>query len=160
MDTAIHRIHFVSRNRFKIKEAQELCSPYGIDVEAYPEEIEEIQTDDSERLVSDKLLKAFKILKRPLIVEHTGLMIREFGNMPGGLTQLFWDKLQAEGFSRFFPNHAVIAFTIIGFCDGRKMHQFRGEINGLIVAVPRGNSDFQWDVVFQPEGESRTFAEE
>lgn len=150
---------FVSRNAHKIREAAALCAPYGITIEAYEKKIEELQTDDSERLVQDKMLKAFRGLKRALIVEHTGLLIHAFGNLPGGLTQLFWDKLKADGFAKYFPNHPVKAFTIIGFCDGRRMHQFRGEIDGTIVDRPRGDSDFQWDVVFQPQGSARTFAE-
>lgn len=150
---------FVSRNSHKIREATALCAPYGITIESYEKKIEELQTDDSVRLVQDKTLKAFRELKRALIVEHTGLMIHAFGKLPGGLTQLFWDKLKADGLSRYFPNHPVTAFTIIGYCDGRRMHQFRGETDGMIVDRPRGNSDFQWDVVFQPQGSAKTFAE-
>lgn len=150
---------FVSRNSFKIQEATELCAPRGIKIEAFRDEIEELQTDDSAKLVTDKLLKAFSRLKCPLIVEHTGLRIHRFSGLPAGLTQLFWDKLQAPGFCQYFPEQAVTAFTLIGFCDGKQTYQFSGEVLGRIVSAPRGNSKFQWDTVFQPDSEKRTFAE-
>lgn len=153
------RLLFVSRNEDKIKEAVALCEPRGVIIEAYQDKLEELQTDDSVRLARDKLLRAFTRVKRPLIVEHTGLRIHGFAGLPAGLTQLFWDKLQAPGFCRYFPDHAVTAFTLIGYCDGKQTHQFSGEVQGKIVAAPRGTSAFQWDPVFQPEGDHRTFAE-
>ena len=45
------------------------------------------------------------------------------------------------------------------YCDGKQIKTFDGEINGRIVFPPRGNRDFQWDCVFQPEGHDQTFAE-
>ena len=63
------RIRFVSRNTFKIREVQSILS--GADVEVVPVEysIDEIQTEDVERLVKDKLLKAFKTIGCPVFVE-------------------------------------------------------------------------------------------
>jgi XTP/dITP diphosphohydrolase len=149
----------ISNNPHKLKEFDEICKPCGISIQPISEKIDEIQTDDSEKLVRDKVLKAFKIFKRPLLVEHTGLKIHDFGDLPGGLTQLFWDKLQADKFSARFGGMKVTAFTIIGLCDEKRIHFFEGKIGGVIVSSPRGNSAFQWDVVFQPDGYDQTFAE-
>jgi len=35
----------------------------------------------------------------------------------------------------------------------------RGEVAGAIAPAPRGSAGFGWDVIFVPEGGSRTFAE-
>lgn len=51
------------------------------------------------------------------------------------------------------------AKTVVGFCDGREIRLFSGEIDGTIVNPPRGNRAFQWDCIFQPEGFNETFAE-
>jgi XTP/dITP diphosphohydrolase len=53
----------------------------------------------------------------------------------------------------------VLAKTRIGYCDGRRIHQFEGEISGRLSPQPQGNRDFQWDCVFVPDGSSQTFAE-
>jgi XTP/dITP diphosphohydrolase len=44
------------------------------------------------------------------------------------------------------------------FVNG-EYHSFEGEIKGTIVDAPRGTQGFGYDPIFQPEKESRTFAE-
>ena len=113
-------------------------------------------------IVSDKALKAFSEIGRPVLVEQTGLLIKDFGNLPGGLTQIFWDSLKADKFSKIFSNIGsaeVTAKTVLAFCDGKHIHTFEGEIEGHIVYPPKGNKDFQWDCVFEPVGYNQTFAE-
>ncbi len=156
-------IRFVSSNPHKIAEAATILSAHGIDVISSTLKIEELQTTNTERLVHDKVLKAFRLIGRPLFVEHTGLYLEHLNGLPGGLTQIFWDSLQADKFSELFgklaPNHKVLARTAIAYCDGKKIHDFDGQIEGQIVPEPRGSRDFQWDCVFQPEGHQLTFAE-
>ena len=48
---------------------------------------------------------------------------------------------------------------MLAYCDGRKVYTFEGEIKGDIINPPRGNREFQWDCVFQPDGYDKTFAE-
>jgi XTP/dITP diphosphohydrolase len=156
------QIRFLSGNRFKIKEAEEILGPFGIDVVAIRHTIEELQTTDTEKLVRDKALKAFALTGRPLFVEHTGLYLEQLNGFPGGLTQVFWDTLQAERFSELFGNSSntkVKAKTLIAFIDGKRYHIFEGEVSGKVSPMPRGCQDFQWDCVFIPDGYNETFAE-
>ena len=81
---------------------------------------------------------------------------------PGGLTQIFWDKLQADKFSEIvskMSDQTVEAKTVIGYCTGKKIYKFEGVIKGKISDLPKGSKDFQWDCVFIPDGYSQTFAE-
>ncbi|MGK3995887.1 non-canonical purine NTP pyrophosphatase [Sorangium sp. So ce1024] len=157
------RIRFVSGNPHKIAESTAILASANVTVVPFNRKIEELQTRDAERLVRDKLLKAFKMLGRPLFVEHTGLDLIHLNGLPGGLTQIFWDALEADKFGELFGptigSNEVIARTTIAYCDGKKIHIFRGEITGHIVAPPRGDRSFQWDCVFEPEGHAQTFAE-
>jgi len=156
------KIRFVSKNNFKVQEVQTILQDTGVEVVAARYSIDEIQTENVESLVRDKLLKAFKIIGRPVFVEHTGLYIDSLNGFPGGLTQIFWDKLQADKFSTLLgsgENTNLVAKTMIGYCDSMKIHFFEGAIKGTISAAPRGNRDFQWDCVFIPEGFTETFAE-
>lgn len=68
-------IRFVSSNKYKIAEVEAILGPVGIKVVPAHIKIEELQTDDVEKLVKDKLIKAFQKIGRPLFVEHTGLYI-------------------------------------------------------------------------------------
>jgi XTP/dITP diphosphohydrolase len=112
-------------------------------------------------LVRDKALKAFEYLGEPLFVEHTGLYLDYLNGLPGGLTQIVWDRLEADRFAQLFgtTDDKVLARTVIGYVDGKKCHFFEGEISGRISSQPRGPRGFQWDCVFVPEGFDKTFAE-
>lgn len=155
-------IRFLSGNKFKIQEASLILESAGVSVVPVQVKVEEIQTEDTSRLVKDKAIKAFQKIGRPLFVEHTGLYIDYMNGLPGGLTQIFWDTLQAEKFTQLFGkegNNTLVAKTVIGFIDGKRFHLFEGSVKGHVPHEPKGNRDFQWDCVFVPDGESQTFAE-
>lgn len=155
-------IYFLSSNKHKIKEVQEILESENIKIHSVSTKINEIQNNDMREIVLDKALKAFQKIGRPILVEQTGLLIKDFGDLPGGLTQIFWDSLQADKFSEIFSKIGeakVIAKTVLGFCDGKHMYTFEGQIEGHIINPPRGNQDFQWDCVFEPMGYDKTFAE-
>lgn len=155
-------IYFLSSNKYKIKEVSDILEAPNIQVKSFNKKINEIQSDNMIEIVTDKVIKGFKEIGRPVIVEQTGLLIEDFGNLPGGLTQVFWDSLEAEKFSNFFSKGGTAlarAKAVIALCDGKKIETFEGEIIGKIVSPPRGKRDFQWDCVFQPDGYEETFAE-
>jgi XTP/dITP diphosphohydrolase len=154
------KIRFASSNVHKIAEASQILAP-EFEVVSVPIKIEELQTDDAYKLVRHKLHEAFRNVGRAIFVEHTGLYIDGMGGLPAGLTQIFWDRLQADKFARIvdsLENKVVHAKTLVAYCDGRSCYSFEGSISGSICS-PRGNRDFQWDCVFIPDGKSQTFAE-
>lgn len=156
------RIRFMSGNAHKITEVQRILAPVGVDVVPVSRKIEEIQTEDVESLVRDKLTKAFEAIGRPLFVEHTGLYLSGLNGLPAGLTQIFWDRLQADRFADLVAglgDAKVTAKTVLGYCDGHKIHLFEGAIDGTVPRTPAGPTDFQWDCVFVPDGSTQTFAE-
>jgi XTP/dITP diphosphohydrolase len=155
-------IRFLSSNKFKIAEVKAILEPVGVSIVAAPKEINELQTEDVEVLVRDKVIRAFEAVGRPVFVEHTGLQLPGFNDLPGGLTRIFWDRLQADAFVALVDGlrcRDVIARTTIGYCDARRIHFFQGTVRGVVATSPAGSRDFQWDCIFVPEGHSATFAE-
>jgi len=156
------KIRFVSGNAHKIADVQRILASAGVDVVPVSMKIEELQTEDLESLVRDKLTKAFRAVGRPLFVEHTGLCLSGLNGLPAGLTQIFWDRLQADRFAELVAalgDAKATARTVIGYCDGRQIHLFEGAIEGTVPRMPAGPAHFQWDCVFVPDGSTRTFAE-
>ena len=92
-------IRFVTKNPHKVKEVEAILGDIGVSIVHAPIKIHEIQTEDIQDIVRDKVLKAFNEIGRPLFIEHTGLYIDSLQGFPGGLTQVFWDKLEADNFS-------------------------------------------------------------
>lgn len=153
---------FVTSNPYKIEEADAILRANDVLVKGIDLKVEELQTDDADSLVKDKALKAFREIGRPLFVEHTGLYLAHLNGLPGGLTQLFWDKLEADRFTELFGrtvDTSVIARTVVGHIDGRRCRTFVGEAPGRIADTPRGSRDFQWDCCFIPDGHQETYAE-
>lgn len=155
-------LYFVTKNPDKYNEVSKILEPYGIDVEWANITIKEIQSENMDEIAKNKALKAFKEMMAPVIVEHDGLILEEYGQIPGGLTQVFWDALQAEKFSRLFARDKeteAVAQSVIAYCDGRKVKLFRGEVKGKILTEPRENQQFQWDCIFCPEGYDETYSQ-
>lgn len=155
-------VRFISSNPYKREEFVDLLRVRGYMIQTSDLKVYEIQTDNIDMLVEDKAIKAFQKLGRPLVIEHTGLSIVKIRGLPGGLTQMFWDTLEAERFAELFgssPGNEAVARTTVAYCDGMQLHKFTGEISGRIVEKPRGDRHFQWDTVFVPDGETLTFAE-
>lgn len=153
------RLRFLSSNPHKISEVRAILEPAGVEIVPISTKIEELQTADVEKLVHDKCIKAFQRVGYPLFVEHTGLNIDALNGFPGGLTQIFWDTLQADRFSQLFGGGPLSARTVIGYCDGRRVCQVSGAVQGTVARTPQGPTDFQWDCVFIPDGSFETFAQ-
>lgn len=156
------KIRFLSSNKFKINEVKSILGKIDVDVVPVSYKIEELQTENVEALVRDKCIKAYRVIGRPLFVEHTGLYLDALNGFPAGLTQVFWDTLKADRISELFggaAKSAVVAKTRIGYCDGKIIQQFEGQVRGTISTAPRGDRSFQWDCIFVPDDHEQTFAE-
>jgi XTP/dITP diphosphohydrolase len=155
------RLRFLSSNARKVAEVRAILDARGIEIVAVDRKLDEIQHEDVDALVRDKCIKAFRLIGRPVFVEHTGLFIEALNGFPGGLTKLFWDTVGAERVADLFGRNGgsrVLARTRIGYCDGERVHQFEGAVSGVFAPEPRGESS-AWDCVFVPEGFDETFAE-
>ena len=57
-----------------------------------------------------------------------------------------------------YPDHQAEAKAVIGYFDQTNIRFFEGVISGQIV-LPRGETNFGWDIIFQPDRFDKTFAE-
>ncbi len=155
-------IFFISSNANKRKEVCELLGSGNITIHTVNLKIEEIQSVDMAKIAEDKALRGFKEVWRPVLVEQTGLLFKEFGSLPGGFTQIFWDTLKAEKFSRFFtlPDFEdAVAKSVFAYCDGQSIKVFKSETHGKIVSPQGLDGDLSWDCVFVPDGHTQTLSE-
>ena len=82
--------------------------------------------------------------------------------LPGPLVKWFLETIGVKGLAEVafkLGNTRAKAKTIIGYATGsEKIHFFEGEVVGSIVE-PRVDTGFGWDLIFIPEGYTKTFAE-
>ena len=79
-------------------------------------------------------------------------------NFPGALIKFYSEHLGNKGITKFNGGSKAYAETVIGYHDGKKIHFFKGKINGTIPKKPKGKG-FGWDPIFIPKGFNKSFAE-
>jgi len=153
------KILFITGNPNKLKEAKEIMS----EIEGCEIDLQEIQELDTKKIIEEKLNEAIKQKPRTeLIVEDQSLTIDGMNGLPGPLIKWFIKDLGVDGLYKLalkMGNQKVLAKTTIGYCDNvGSTHFFEATIKGKIVS-PRGDDGWDWDLIFQPEGYNKTFAE-
>lgn len=151
-------IHFITGSKNKLAEMQAILG----DVEQLNMDLPEIQEIDAHKIIRAKLEEALKHKKEAFMVEDTSLYFDALKGLPGPLIKWFMKTVGNEGLFKIvdaFGNYGAEAKTIIGYTDSLgNIEFFEGSVRGKIVA-PRGETNFGWDPIFQPEGKDRTFAE-
>ncbi|MCP4204335.1 MAG: non-canonical purine NTP pyrophosphatase [bacterium] len=149
----------VTGNPNKVAEAERIC---GFPMRHVAIDLPEIQSDDLAEVAREKALEAWRRLERPVIVEETGLELSALNGFPGPLVKWMLDAVGAEGIARTaaaLDEPGARAVCLLVLYDGEETVSGEGRTEGRLVLPPRGDHGFGWDPVFQPEGESRSYAE-
>lgn len=152
-------IVFITGNKNKLREAMQILD---VGIVSQNLDLREPQAVDLEKVVKEKLVHGYEMLKKPVMVEDTGLFFNALNGFPGALIKLLIERIGREGIVKMlkgFEDKTAIAKCAVGFTkDGKGLKVFIGEIEGEIVN-PKGVSGFGWDPIFQPKGHDKTFAE-
>ena len=149
---------FVTSRAEKATEATRL----GFDVERLDVDLPEPQALDPSEIVDAKARAAYALLERPVLVEDSGLAVRAWGGFPGALVKWLEKSAGVAALAKMldaYSDRSATAVCAIAYCDGGEVVAARGEVSGSIAPSPRGSEGFGWDVLFVPDGGSRTFAE-
>lgn len=152
------KLCFVTSNKEKFHEAQLILPALSL----CALDLAEIQEIDAHTIIKEKLKEVFRHRKGPFLVEDTSLYCDALKGLPGPLAKWFGQTIGFDGLAMFVEklgNPNAEAKTIIGYAKSPKKHFFfEGTIQGTIV-LPRGHNGFGWDVIFQPKGYQKTFAQ-
>ncbi len=127
-------------------------------------DISEIQNLDLAKVAVDKAQKAFDIIRKPLIVDDTGIAIHAWNGFPGPFIAHI---LKAGGMPLVLKmmeattDRQATFETVIAYHDGVEIRVFRGSTHGHIArAITQdGQQGFGMDGIFIPDGENRTYAQ-
>ncbi len=135
--------------------------PEGVELASHDVDLMEIQSDDPEEIVTDKVKRAYEVLKQPVIVEDVSAGLAQFKGLPGPFIKFYMKKLGQDALYKLAGEkdgaEAVVSCTA-AYYDGDTLLVVRGDIDGTVVA-PRPGSDFGFDVTFIPDGHTQTFSE-
>ncbi|MDD4661880.1 MAG: RdgB/HAM1 family non-canonical purine NTP pyrophosphatase [Candidatus Pacebacteria bacterium] len=147
----------ITGNKNKVREFEEILD---CKIDSQSLNIEEIQEVLVEKVSENKVRKAYEILKKPVLVEDTGLIFEELHGLPGALIKWFEEKLSYEEICNLIKeNRNATSKICVSYFDGKDLKQFIGEVKGKIADFPKGENGFGWDKIFIPEGYDKTFAE-
>ena len=160
-------INFVSGNKNKLKELNQIINTHIKDIEVKQLDIDlpELQ-GTPEDIVRGKLklaLEKSKNLDGPVLVEDTSLCFNAYNGLPGAYIKYFLKTIKPEGLYKMacvFDDHSAYAQSIYGLQKNEKEEPklFIGKTDGEIVS-PRGDNNFGWDPCFKPSCSKKTFAE-
>ena len=150
---------YVTGNEHKAKHFSEMV---GLDIENIAVDIDEIQSLSLREIIEHKAKQAYEKVKRPVIVEDTKLTFNALGSLPGPLIKWFLDELNVEGLCKVldgYNDRSAIAGAAIAYYDGVNLEIFEKELSGKIADKPKGKSGFGWNVIFIPDGSTKTLGE-
>jgi inosine/xanthosine triphosphate pyrophosphatase family protein len=116
------RIAFVTGNAHKYATARDHLSVADVEVEQVPMDLDEIQSTSVIDVATHKARSAFRVVRRPLFVEDSGLGIDELGGWPGPMLKHLLTATGASGLSHLADLTQTRACRIDVACvrvDGR-----------------------------------------
>lgn len=129
-------------------------------VEHVPLDLPEHRDPDVAPIARAKAVHAWEELRRPLIVDDTGLFLPALHGFPGPYAGYVHNTIGNDGILRLMEGAAdrrARFETVIAFADENgEIRTFRGVLEGRIVA-PRGSAGFGYDPIIEVAG--RTLAE-
>ena len=161
-------VHFASGNENKFLEIERLFekeketrNEKNIQVIFSKILIKEIQSDSIIEVAEDKVRKAFKVIKKPLIVEDDGLFIEDLNGFPGIYSSFVFKTIGNKGILdllRDNKNRRASFLSIFSFFDGKTIETFSGKTAGYITTKvsPLG---WGFDPIFQPINENQTYGQ-
>lgn len=134
-------ILFATGNSEKIAMAKNICDREKILIEPIKLEIDEIQGEDPEMIVRDKVIKAYEITKRPTIVSDDSWCIPALNGFPGAYMKSINEWFEPEDFLRLMhgiEDRRVVCQQYLAYMDGDLIKIFKNEIPGKFILEARG----------------------
>jgi XTP/dITP diphosphohydrolase len=151
---------FVSSNRHKYSESQEILESFGISLGFFRSDLLEIQSDSVYEIAKNKALDAYAKCKKPVIIEDDALVVKSLSGFPGPYSSYVFKTIGNAGIVDLVKKSRAAHFSaVIAFCDKKKKPVlFEGITHGAISKKPKGRG-WGYDPIFIPAGKTQTYAE-
>ncbi len=163
-------LYLATQNKHKIEELSALLGSHFLIKSISELGVNDDIPETGKTLAENSMQKARYIADRfgvTCLSDDSGLEVDCLGGLPGVYSARFAGEPKNDlanskklifEMSQYADRSARFV-TVLTFHQNGQFHQFEGEIRGEIMLSPRGNQGFGYDPLFQPENESRTFAE-
>ena len=107
------RIYFASSNKNKFEEARSILSEFGITLEFFKCDLQEIQSDSIKKIASYKASQAYLLCSKPVITEDDGLFVNSLGGFPGPYSSYVFDTIGNRGILKLLSAQRGASFRSI-----------------------------------------------
>lgn len=159
MHNDVSKFSLVTGNQNKVIEARRIT---GLDIEHVALDIREVQERTCAGVALAKVFEAYDKLRRPVIVEDSGLELVALGGFPGPFIK-HWEQLGGiASICRTLDGigeRAAFAVCALAITDGSDPIVIEARVAGSIARYPRGGG-FGFDPIFIPASvDGMTFGE-
>lgn len=158
-------VTFVTSNKGKFAEVQRYLKEFdaSIILEQAELELPELQSLDIHAIALGKAKKAYKILKKPLLIDDGGIYLERYNNFPGPLVKYVFQGIGLEGFWLLAKDDPRVYFlSCLVYYYGPNQYQiFEGTCHGTVIK-PTGKileSSLPFTSIFIPQGSTKSLAE-
>lgn len=156
------KLVLVTQNKHKLTELRPLFKRFDVSFETTSVEKFEIRADNVETVAREAALIAYDALKRPVVLDDTGLFIDALNGFPSTYSGYVLKAIGNAGILRLMSDidkRDAKFVTAVGYADGDAVRTFIGIMPGKIAQAPAGEEGFGYDPIFVPQGETRTYAQ-
>lgn len=160
-----NELFFVTGNEGKFLEVKYFLEKYepNLVVKMFNADLFEHQTTDQKQIAIDKAIQAWKMLKKPVLVDDAAIYFDKYPNFPGTITKFIFKGLGLNGILKLVEedNRATFLLYIAYVDSDEKVEIFEGACKGKII-VPfekKAHPSLPWDDLFVPDGSEKTYAQ-
>lgn len=158
----VGKLFFVTTNRNKFREVQEILRPFGIKILHKDLELLEIQCPHTETVARIKANDAYTHTRAAVLVDDTALFVKSLNGFPGVYAAHAYKTLGLYGFIKLMrgvKDRAANFVTTVAFKPNpRTIMTFKGDVAGKISGSCKGKK-WGYDPIFIPEGFMKTYAQ-
>jgi len=156
------QINLVTSNLGKVKEIKAILGD-SIKVNHIEKEYRELRSDNSEEIAKESAKRLAEELKKPVVVEDSGLFIKALNDFPGTCSSYIHKRIGLKGILKLMENvddRTCYYKSAVGYCEpGKEPISFFGEEKGKVAKEIKGSHGFGHDPIFIPEGSNKTYGE-
>lgn len=130
-------LYFVTSNDGKYDDVSWYVNRYepAIQLQQVKVELQEIQTSDHRQIAIEKAKYAWNIIKKPLIVDDSGIYFDRYDNFPGPFLKFVYYGLGLNGMLKLLEgdNRATFRWYIVCAYGPNDFEVFEGKCEGILI---------------------------
>jgi XTP/dITP diphosphohydrolase len=155
-------IYFITSNPYKFSYAKKELKSYGIDIEQKKLDIKEIQSEDVSIVLTDKADKAFKEIKKPLLITDSSFSIPSLNGFPGPYMHSITNWFSTDDFLNLMrdkENKSILLEYYAIYKDKNTEKLFKLSLSGEFIQESIGEDGSSLDKVVTFRKDQKTIAE-